>query len=141
MRIDFYVLKNEHPDALKQVVARLLEKAYQQHLRTWVVCNNIKEAETLDDWLWTYKVDSFLPHSLASNLDEGVNPPIQISVGDTMPPTENFDLLLNLNECIPAYPLTFERVLDVVAADQKVAGRTRYKQYQQLNLPIHTHHL
>ncbi len=141
MRIDFYVLKNEHHDALKQVAARLLEKAYQQHLRVWVVCNNIKEAQILDDWLWTYKADSFLPHSLASNLVEGTNPPIQISVDHTVPPAENFDLLLNLNESIPGYPLIFERVLDVVAANQKVAGRTRYKQYQQLNLPIHTHHL
>lgn len=139
MRIDFYVIEDEHPDAPRRVAARLLEKAYAQNLRSWILCANQKEAELLDDWLWTYQKNSFLPHSLVTAIPEGFNPPIQISADNTAPTNNTFDLLLNLGETIPAHHLDFERVLDLVAAHQKEAGRTRYQSYKKQSAIIQTH--
>ena len=139
MRIDFYVIEDEHPDAPRRVAARLLEKAYAQNLRAWVLCANQAEAEALDDWLWTYQKNSFLPHSLASAIPEGVNPPIQISTENTAPTNHTFDLLLNLGEDIPTDHLNFKRVLDLVAPHQKESGRVRYKSYKNQSATIQTH--
>ncbi|MDX2345550.1 MAG: DNA polymerase III subunit chi [Legionella sp.] len=139
MRIDFYVIADEHPDALRRVATRLLEKAYAKNLRTWVICANQTEAEALDDWLWTYKPDSFLPHSLASNIPEGLDPPIQIGLDNIIPEHNNFNLLLNLSENLPENLENFDRVLDVVAAHQKESGRKRYKAYQKQNAELYHH--
>ncbi len=140
MRIDFYVIADEHPDAFRRVATRLLEKSYAKNLRTWVLCANQAEAETLDDWLWSYKPDSFLPHSLASNRPEGLDPPIQIT-SDQTAPSGQYDLLLNLTENIPQHLDNFERILDLVAAHQKAAGRKRYKAYQTLNATLYHHNV
>lgn len=139
MRIDFYVIQDEHPDALRRVATRLLEKAYAQSLRIWVICPNQAEAEALDDWLWTYKANSFLPHCLTSAIPEGLNPPIQISLGNSTPPKNAFHLLLNLSENTPDNIQHFDRVLDLVAHHQKDAGRKRYKAYQTQQAELHHH--
>ena len=141
MRIDFYVIKDEHPDALRRVATRLLEKALAQNLRAWVLCSNQTEAEALDDWLWTYQSTSFLPHSLASAIPEGLNPPIQISSNQIMPDANQFDLLLNLTLEIPENIHHFKRVLDLVASHQKEAGRQRYKTYQQQRFDLFHHQI
>lgn len=139
MRIDFYLIQDEHPDALRRVATRLLEKACAQQLRTWVVCDNQADAETLDDWLWAYEADSFLPHCLANCIPEGLNPPIQISTDTTAVAPNTFDLLLNLSEKKPDNIEGFQRVLELVAPHQKAAGRTRYKAYQQENVTLNHH--
>ena len=138
MRIDFYVLADEHPDALKQLATRLLEKAYAKNQSVWVVCASEADARALDDWLWTNKADSFLPHCLASEIPIGLTPPIQIALENTAP-NGKYDLLLNLTETISEYKNTFERILDVVAAEKKEAGRMRYKAYQKEKAALFHH--
>lgn len=139
MRIDFYVIEDEHPDAPRRVAARLLEKVYTQNLRAWVLCANQTDAEKLDDWLWSYKKNSFLPHSLTSDIPEGLNPPIQISAHNTAPKDNTFDVLLNLREEMPADYAAFKRILELVPHHQKNAGRTRYKAYHNQGFSIHKH--
>jgi DNA polymerase III subunit chi len=139
MQVDFYLIQDEHPDALRRVAARLLEKAYAKNLRAWVVCANQADAEALDDWLWTYRADSFLPHCLASTIPEGLNPPIQISTDTAAAQESAFDLLFNLSETMLDNIQTFQRVLELVAPHQKTAGRTRYKAYQQQNMTLKHH--
>ncbi|MCH9689943.1 MAG: DNA polymerase III subunit chi [Gammaproteobacteria bacterium] len=141
MRIDFYVIKDEHPEALRRVATRLLEKAYAQSLRIWVICANQAEAKALDDWLWTYKDNSFLPHCLTSAIPEGLDPPIQISSNHNTPPKNAFHLLLNLSESTPENIQNFDRILDLVAHHQKDAGRTRYKAYQKQQAELHYHYV
>ena len=69
MRIDFYVIEDEHPDAPRRVAARLLEKAYAQNLRAWILCANQKEAELLDDWLHISSVVlSVEPHNCLTHV-------------------------------------------------------------------------
>jgi len=141
MRIDFYVINDAHPDAPRRVAARLLEKAHAQNLRAWVLCANQTEAELLDDWLWTYKPNGFLPHSLTSAIPEGLNPPIQISSDNTAPSDNTFDLLLNLREDISTHHQAFTRILELVPHHQKQAGRARYTIYRDQNLIINNHNV
>jgi len=141
VRVDFYVIEDEHQGALFRVASRLLAKSYAGGLRAWVLCADDQAASTLDAYLWTYQDDSFLPHSLAGEAPEGLNPPIQISSG-SMPTQElDFNLLLNLRESTPENYQQFERVLDVVAYDAKEAGRARYRTYRAAGVTLHKHSL
>tara|TARA_R110002126_G_C10490321_1_gene503675 strand:- start:12497 stop:12922 length:426 start_codon:yes stop_codon:yes gene_type:complete len=141
VRVDFYVIEDEHQDALFRVASRLLAKSYAGGLRAWVLCADEQAAITLDAHLWTYQDDSFLPHSLAGEAPEGLAPPIQISSGNMPTQEENFNLLLNLRESTPENYQQFERVLDVVAYDAKEAGRARYRAYRAHGVTLHKHTL
>ena len=140
MRVDFYVIEDEHDEALFRVASRLLAKAYTQDLRSWVLCADEQAACTLDTYLWTYKDNSFLPHCIAGEAPEGLNPPIQISANN-MPEDDSFNLLLNLKETTPEHCEAFERVLDVVAYDAKEAGRARYRAYREQGCELHKHNI
>ncbi len=140
MRIDFYIIENAHPDALMRVAARLLEKVYAQNLRAWVLCSHLEEAKKLDNWLWAYKKNSFLPHALTSSLSEGEDVPIQIST-ETEAASDTFDLLLNVSESGPTTLEPFGRILDLVAPHQKESGRIRYRNYQTPGATIKTHNV
>lgn len=141
MRVDFYVIEDEHQDALFRVASRLLAKSYAGGLRAWVLCADEQAAITLDAYLWTYQDDSFLPHSLAGEAPEGLNPPIQISSGSMPTQEQHFNLLLNLRESTPENYQQFERVLDVVAYDAKEAGRARYRAYRAQGVTLRKHSL
>lgn len=140
MRVDFYIIEDKHPEALFQVAFRLLTKAYAGGLRSWVLCKDKHDATTLDDYLWTYQDSSFLPHCIAGEAPEGLNPPIQISA-NSMPEDNNFNLLLNLKETTPDNFKEFERVLDLVAHNAKDAGRDRYRAYRQQGFELHKHNI
>lgn len=139
MRVDVYVIESSAPEARFQVAARLLEKASGQGLRTWVTCSNADDANAFDQWLWTYKATSFLPHSLANSTPDALDPPIQISPNNQAPKQATFDLLLNLGDDIPLDYTTFKRTLDLVPHHAKEAGRTRYRAYREQNAELHQH--
>jgi len=139
VRVDFYVIEDGHEEALFRVASRLLTKAYAGGLRAWVLCKDDNDAKTLDNYLWTYQDNSFLPHCIAGEAPEGLSPPIQISAG-SMPSEDNsFNLLLNLRESTPENCERFERVLDLVAHDAKDAGRARYRAYREQGFELHKH--
>jgi len=141
VRVDVYVIEDEHADALFKVASRLLTKAYAGGLRAWVLCNDDNDANTLDHYLWTYNNSSFLPHSLAGDAPEGLNPPIQISTNSMMPTDDSFNLLLNLAENTPDHCGAFERILDVVPHHAKTAGRARYRAYRDQGFTLHKHNI
>jgi DNA polymerase-3 subunit chi len=58
----FYHLERSR---LEQVLPDLLEKALARGWRALVRSPAADRIERLDDWLWAYRDDSFLPHGLA----------------------------------------------------------------------------
>lgn len=123
-----------------QFACKLIEKAYKNNHRIYAHVNNENEAHMLDELLWTYKDNSFLPHNIVG---EGPNqvPPIQI--GFTTAPSKHHDLLLNLNNSVPDFYLQFARVLEIVInlPDVQEPARERFKFYKQHNHSLHTHKL
>src|SRR5690554_6973133 len=63
-RIDFYILNSPSPDARLQYACRLAHKAWQQSRHVYLHCADEAEASRLDDLLWSFRADSFLPHAL-----------------------------------------------------------------------------
>lgn len=138
MRIDFYLLESRHPDAVWLLACRLLEKAWLSKHRVFVFCNNQQDAEKLDELLWTFKPESFIPHNLQGEGPD-LPPPIQIGFG-TEPRGFN-DILLNMSSEIPAYYARFKRIMEIVPAEEdgKVISREHYKAYKAEGHRIQTH--
>ena len=138
MRIDFYLLTADTVDARRLFTCRLLEKAYQQEHRVFVYCNNAAEAGALDELLWTFKPDSFIPHHLQG---EGPEPPPPIQIGYDTEPRGFSDILLNLSDNIPPFYTRFQRVIEIVAADEsaKIRGREHFRSYRNAGIEPKTH--
>lgn len=138
IRVDFYLLANDQPNAHWLVACRLLEKAYFKGHRVFVYCANQRDAELLDDLLWSFKDDSFIPHNLQG---EGPEPPPPIHIGYGKEPRGFNDILLNTTDTIPPFYTKFKRVIELVmnSEEKKEQSRMRYKEYRAKGCALYTH--
>ena len=134
-RVDFYLISDPTPSL---VACRLIEKAYQQGHRIFVYCNNQEEAEHLDELLWHYKDESFIPHHLQG---EGPEPPPPVQIGYGAEPRGFNDVLLNLADTMPLFVSRFRRIIEIVTADEtaKEISREHYRDYRSKRYELHTH--
>lgn len=136
MIVDFYVLKEDSGLKSLHFACQLIEKAYQEQQQVYVHTSSQEEAERIDQLLWTFKDDSFIPHHLYQ-ADDTQPPPVRIGF-DAAPP--HADLLINLCDKIPAFYQNFGRVIEIVFNDPTVqqSARERFKQYREQQCEINT---
>ncbi len=139
MRFDFYLLTGETQDPLL-IVCRLLEKAYLRGHKVFVYSASKQEAENLDELLWTFKDNSFIPHNLQG---EGPEPPPPIQIGYGEEPRGFDDILVNLRPEIPPFYSRFRRVIEIVANEEtaKESSRSRYREYRAKKCDLQTHNI
>ncbi|MCL9683403.1 DNA polymerase III subunit chi [Legionella maioricensis] len=140
IRVDFYLLASDQPDARWLIACRLLEKAYSRGHRVYVHCANQEDAELLDDLLWSFRDDSFIPHNL---LGEGPEPPPPIQIGFGKEPRGFNDILLNLAPEIPSFHTKFKRIMELVSNQEaeKEQSRAHYKEYRGKGYELNTHNI
>lgn len=138
MRVDFYLLNSPEPKAANLVACRLIEKAYQRGHKVFVFCENAEDAAHMDELLWTYKEDSFIPHNLQG---EGPEPPPPVQIGFGPEPRGFHDILLNMAPTIPAFHSRFRRIMEIVldVDAAKEVSRAHYRAYRQKRFELHTH--
>lgn len=138
MRVDFYLLKDDQPEASWLVACRLLEKAYSKGHQVFVLCDHQKDAETLDELLWIFKDESFIPHNLQG---EGPEPPPPIQIGYGQEPRGFHDILLNLSSRIPSFHHRFKRIMEIVSSNEaaRETSRQHYKEYRAKGYHLQTH--
>ena len=90
----------------------------------------------LDDALWTFSEQDFLPHVSAG--DELANVTPVILTADPEQALPHHQILINLSRETPAHFARFERLFEIVSSDEDdlLAGRERYRQYQQRGYPL-----
>lgn len=139
-KIDFYILPDPDEQARSRFICRLIEKAYKNRHRIYINTDNQQEAHALDEILWTYREDSFLPHNLYGDGPDPA-PPIQIGFGVT--PEKHRDILINLSRDIPEYYTQFARVMVCVSPEATLQelARDHYRQYRAAGHNITTHKL
>jgi DNA polymerase-3 subunit chi len=139
-KIDFYILPEAHANARLLFACRLIEKAYKQKHTVYIHTEDRETAHKLDELLWTYRDDSFLPHNLYGDGPEPA-PPIQI--GFDVVPEKHRDILINLHSQIPEFHSQFARILELIANDAPAqeTGRERFRFYRSQNFEMYTHKL
>lgn len=140
IRVDFYLMASDAMKARWLLICRLLEKAYAKQHQVFVYCNNQQDAEYLDELLWTFKDESFIPHHLQG---EGLKPPPPIQIGFNEEPKGFQDILLNLADEVPAFHLRFSRIMEVVLNTEqaKDLSRVHYRLYRSKQYNLHTHQI
>ena len=137
-RADFYLIdKPRFREQPLLLVCELAKRAYAANLPTLVLARDMPQAEALDDLMWAFDADEYLPHQIAGDDEEDAACPILIATPDMDIPAR--PLLVNLRDAAPAGG--FDRVLEVVPADPATRGplRERWKHYQSLGFQLNKH--
>ena len=130
-RIDFYQLDPER-HRYDQVVCQLCQKAYENRQMTLLLTSDPQQTQFLDQRLWTFRDDSFLPH----DSNDGDDPPAPILVHDNPAPRGDRQLLINLSAEVPPYFAQFERVIELVTDDNRPQARAHYSFYKERGYPL-----
>ena len=138
--VSFYILKGDIEHDRQVFACRLASKAYYQGQNIYIHTDNAQQAEQLNQALWSFRADSFIPHSLID--DQAINEG-QVLIGHDSTPPRLMDLLINLATEQPVFFSQFERVAEFINDhnDVKVAGRKRYQFYQQRGYELKTHNI
>ncbi len=144
-QVDFYILNDSSGRNINQMVCRLCEKALENQMQVFIYTCTEQQAQILDELLWTYKSDSFIPHCIISDdflpvspaKTENFNYPVVIKAAnselDQQLPAQFKGLLINLSQTIPPFMPYFERIAEMVDKDEteKQLARERYRLYRQ----------
>ena len=55
-------------------ISWLIEKLFKEKNRILVCCKDLETVEVIDDFLWAYKEDGFIPHSIETKEQSSVYP-------------------------------------------------------------------
>ncbi|HRO27889.1 MAG TPA: DNA polymerase III subunit chi [Luteimonas sp.] len=137
-RADFYLIaKPRFREQPLRLVCELVRKAYDAGLSTLVLARDTAQAEELDDLLWDMGDEVFIPHQIGGRDDEDEATPVLIVEPQTDLPMR--PLVINLRDAPVAGG--FERVLEVVPADESARGplRERWKHYKAQGFDVNKH--
>ena len=136
-RADFYLIdKPRFRDDPLLLVCELVKKAYAAEQPTLILARSTEQAEALDEKLWEFDAEAFVPHQIAGDDDDAITP-VLIVPPDTA--TVDRPLVINLrDDCAPGL---FERVLEVVPADddQRLGSRKRWTTYKAAGFDVAKH--
>ena len=137
-KIDFYILPSADPSARLDFACKLTEKAWRLGHRVYLHCTDNAQRQDLDERLWRFKGESFVPHSNTEDQPDGV-----VVMGCTDAPASHQDLLINLDLKVPDFFKRFARVAEVVVEDPAVrqAARESFRFYREQGYPLQDHKL
>ena len=136
-RADFYLIdKPRFRDDPLLLVCELAKKAFDSGQSTLILARSFEQAEQLDEKLWEFDERAFIPHQIAGDDDDAITPVLIV------PPdvhTSDRALVINLRD--EAAPGLFDRVLEVVPADeeQRLGSRQRWKTYRHAGFEVAKH--
>ena len=137
-RADFYLIAKPRFRAEPlRLVCELARKAHDAGQWTLVLARDQAQAEQLDDLLWDMGEDAYIPHQIAGADIEEEEAAVLIAPPGIDAPLR--PLVINLRDA--AVDGAFERVLEVVPADESARGplRERWKQYQARGFELNKH--
>lgn len=141
----FYLLaSNKDISATQQVyhhACQLIYAHYKQKQTIYIHCQNKQQAFSIDEILWTFAPDSFIPHSIKDPNNEFLSP---VEIGfDPIGSNKKRQVLINLADQCPPFAVNFDHIIDFVADDDgmKAIARDRYKQYRTMGIELATQKL
>lgn len=138
MKVDFYILERGGQSEAWLTACDKTEHLALNQGEVYLYVGSDEEADQLDDLLWSFKDESFIPHQC---LDlEDTNPPL-VQIGAVPPPTHFKGTLINLQSTLPPFYAQFDHVIEIVFSDPSVQqlARERYRHYREHGHELNTY--
>lgn len=139
-QVMFYLLPDNsaEEDATTHLFQACLQASicYRNNQRVYIHTNDQTSAHAIDEMLWGFEPNSFIPHNLAG---EGPTQGSPVEIGFQIPKNRR-PTLINLASQIPHFANNYSHIIDFVPAETnlKQAARERFKQYRQAGFHIDT---
>ena len=134
-KVTFVLLNSEQADVFNSASEQAAHY-FRQNKRVFVYTQDQEQAHQIDEILWSFDPNSFVPHNLVG---EGPKQgaPVEIS---WQAPTNYRQVLINLSDSVPEYCHQFQQVIDFVPTEEpaKKLARARYRHYQTLGMVVDT---
>lgn len=141
-KASFYILPTHSLSDRFLFACKLIEKAYRSGQFCYVYTDSLQQSQQLDDQLWTFRENSFIPHQLYNETTNKA-PDFEktILIGTQAAPKKWQSLIFNLSSKYPDDLTQTERVLEILDNNEtlKQAGRLRFRQYKQNGFEISTY--
>ncbi|MEX0584521.1 MAG: DNA polymerase III subunit chi [Natronospirillum sp.] len=130
-RIDFHILSCTEVQLALDHVCRLTDKVWRKGHTVLIHCEDTW-LQDLDEHLWAFRPDAFVPHQLLSEGEAPVNLTSNEDCGS------HHDVMINLSHQQPPGFSRFNRLIEVVFEEDalKAAKRTHYRFYQERGYPL-----
>lgn len=131
-KISYYLLAHQEIAQQRLFACRLIEKAYSLGHTIYIHTDNSEQTSQLDQLLWSYSAESFIPHSTERAL---------IQVSHHNDPGEHHDQLINLGASVPEFFSRFNKVSEIVCQHEQMVkhSRDKWKFYQDRGYPLQSH--
>lgn len=125
-RIDFH----SHIVDKIAYACRLVRKARASNRRIMLLAKNSDERESINQALWTFSAQDFLPHVLAED-PLAPQTPVVLTIQDASE-FPHHEVLINLSAATPAHFARFERMIEIIGCDgtEVASGRERWLFYK-----------
>jgi DNA polymerase-3 subunit chi len=136
-QVDFYVLESAPADEAERFICRLCEKVYRLGQRTCIL-GPPDQLERLDELLWTFRPESFIPHARTADSSERKALPVRLQT--QLEEHSGCDVLVNLLPTVPRQAAGESRIVELVYDEPacRAASRERFRQYRSLGLTPRT---
>ncbi len=130
--VSFYHLKTPQQLGKLRLVCQLAGTAFRKGHKVYISALDEAQCEQLDQLLWTFAANSFIPHvSLLNNRNPDLDKfPVVIGYKE---PAEKFnDVLISLQPVIQPYAQQFQRVVEPVDANSQdeEQAKVKFEQYR-----------
>ena len=135
----FYILPSASHSERYLFACKLIEKAYRSGEFCYVYTDSPQQSQQLDNQLWTFKENSFIPHQIYD--EELPEYEKTILIGSQPAPEKWQRLIFNLSSHYPEHLSQTDRVLEILDNNEtlKQAGRDRFRQYKKDGFDMTTH--
>jgi len=135
----FHILTQSSPAARNLHAAKLVDKAWQQGDRVGIVCDTMQHAQELDDLIWNFSPDAFIPHSIVPDSATTCTDPVGILLCPPVP--EDWDTVIILSATLPTDADRFKRLALVAHNDETVLtqARSHFKQLRAMGIEARVH--
>ena len=117
-------------------VCKLIEKGYKQNINPiYIKTDTQKQAEELDKILWTFRQESYIPHTLVDQ-DSNNTQPVQIGWIDNE--IEDAEAIINLSDGMPDISNHLKKIHEIIENidEKKEKARERWKKYKSIGFNI-----
>ncbi|MFZ3155609.1 DNA polymerase III subunit chi [Pseudomonas sp.] len=127
-RIEFYVLSTAVPGERLRAACQLAMKAWRAGLPVFLRGSDAQQCSAVDELLWRFKAESFVPHSL---YQDDAQAPVVIGLDEE--PSSAQGVLINLGSTLSPQIERFSRVIEIVnqEPDLLTACRENFRSYRQ----------
>jgi len=136
MHVEYYVFEKSNQQQAYLGLCQLIEKWYQEQLKIAILCSSTQDMQLLDQLLWTFNDQSFIPHAALAE-QEPIAPVCLCLDSTTLP---EVDVIINLSNIALTSSKPARILVEIVFAEQSMQqlARERYKQYRELGYQLKT---